>query len=194
MSDRARSTRRDRTADLLLGEWAVLGVLYPQPTHGFAIAAQLVPTAEIGRIWSVSRPLTYRSLDQLVERGFVRHVGDEPGTAGPSRTILAATRMGRARLRAWLLTPVDHLRDLRSELLLKLVLGEHCGVDLTDMLVAQRQRIEAQASVLVVERERSGDVAAMWRYEASQAGIRFLDELARRRERTDLGSSAPQAD
>ena len=24
---------------LLLGEWACLGILYPKPTHGFAIAA-----------------------------------------------------------------------------------------------------------------------------------------------------------
>jgi PadR family transcriptional regulator AphA len=171
----------------------VLGVLYPEPTHGFAIAAQLAPHAEIGRIWSVSRPLTYRSLDQLVDRGLVRHVGDEPG-AGPNRTILEATRTGRARLRTWLRTPVDHLRDLRSELLLKVVLAERCGVDSTDMLGAQRHRIEAQARVLATEREQSGDVVAMWRYGASQAGLRFLDELARRAAQTDLPSGVSQAD
>ena len=182
MSDRDRSIRRDRTADLLLGEWAVLGVLYSAPTHGFAIATQLAPGAEVGRIWSVSRPLVYRSLDQLTTRGFVHQVGDEPGAAGPSRTILAATRTGRARLRTWLQTPVDHLRDLRSELLLKIVLADRCGIDLTEMLVAQRRRIETQAAILATEREQSGDVTAMWRYEASQAGLRFLDELGRRAE------------
>jgi len=175
-------TSRARSTDLLLGEWACLGVLYPAPAHGFAVAAQLTPGSEVGRIWTVSRPLTYRSLDQLAARGLVRNVGDEPGAAGPNRTILAATRSGRAHLRSWLRAPVEHLRDLRSELLLKIVLADRCEIDLIEMLAAQRRRIEAQATALSAEKTSSGDVAALWRYEASQAGLRFLDELHRRDE------------
>ena len=167
--------------DLLLGEWACLGLLYAEPSHGFAIAAQLRPDTEIGRVWSLPRPLTYRSLDQLVERGLVVPVGSEPGDAGPSRTILAATRDGRARLRSWLRTPVEHLRDLRSELLLKIVIADRCGIAIGDMLVAQHDRLRSQAGSL------SGgafgadgsvvDAVALWGYEASQAGLRFLDQL-----------------
>jgi DNA-binding PadR family transcriptional regulator len=127
-----------RRRDLLLGEWACLGVLYERPTHGFAIASMLRPGGELGRVWSLSRALTYRSLDQLVERGLVRSVGEEPGIAGGNRTVLAATRAGRAELRRWLATPVPHLRDLRSELLLKLVVAERCGVDVGGMLERQR--------------------------------------------------------
>ncbi len=79
---RSRVTR----SGLLLGEWACLGLLLDAPAHGFSIAAQLRPDTEIGRIWSLSRPLTYRSLSQLAERGLVRPVGSEPGSAGPNRT------------------------------------------------------------------------------------------------------------
>src|SRR5918993_3025871 len=100
---------------MLLGEWACLGILYQGPTHGFAIAARLRPDGDVGRVWSVTRPLTYRSIDQLVARGFVAPVGSEPGTAGPNRTVLVATRSGRARFRRWAQSPVSHLRDLRSE-------------------------------------------------------------------------------
>jgi len=168
---------------LLLGEWACLGLLYVEPSHGFAVAARLRPDAEIGRIWSVSRPLTYRSLDQLIERGLVEPVGTEAGDAGPNRTILAATRRGRSRLRTWLCTPVEHLRDLRSELLLKIALADLCGVDIDDMLDAQRLRLEAQAATLdVLARGPDGQVidnVALWRFEASQAGLRFLARLAR---------------
>ena len=57
---------------LLLGEWACLGVLYAGPAHGFAVAARLKPAGDVGRVWSLSRPLTYRSLDQLAGRGYVR--------------------------------------------------------------------------------------------------------------------------
>src|ERR1700741_2074207 len=101
---------------LLLGEWACLGILYDGPTHGFAIAARLKPSGDVGRVWSLSRPLTYRSLDQLSARGYIHAVGEEPGIAGGNRTILAATRTGRAQLRKWLAAPVAHMRDLRSEL------------------------------------------------------------------------------
>ncbi|MGZ6983113.1 MAG: PadR family transcriptional regulator, partial [Ilumatobacteraceae bacterium] len=132
---------RTNAQELLLGEWACLGILYTGPTHGFAIAARLKPTGDVGRVWSLSRPLTYRSLDQLATRGYIQAIGEEPGIAGGNRTILAATRTGRAQLRKWLSTPVVHLRDLRSELLLKLVIADLCDIDVAAMLERQRGRI-----------------------------------------------------
>ena len=127
---------RTTAEQLLLGEWACLGILYQGPTHGFAIASRLKPGGDIGRVWSLSRPLTYRSLDQLTQRGHIHPIGEERGIAGGNRTILAATRQGRAALRKWVATPVAHLRDLRSELLLKLVIAEQCGIDVLPMLAA----------------------------------------------------------
>ena len=35
---------RTTAEQLLLGEWACLGILYQGPTHGFAIASRLKPT------------------------------------------------------------------------------------------------------------------------------------------------------
>jgi DNA-binding PadR family transcriptional regulator len=167
--------------ELLLGEWACLGVLYAERAHGFAVAAELRPDQPIGRIWSLSRPLTYRALDQLVERGLVAPVGSEPSTAGPNRIVLAATRRGRARLRTWVRTPVVHLRDLRSELLLKLTLAERCDIDVADMLVEQRRRLDAQAGSLAAAAFDSDgvvvDAVALWRHEVASAAQRFLDRL-----------------
>ncbi len=112
-----RAVSRTDTQQLLLGEWACLGILYQARTHGFAIAARLKPSGDVGRVWSLSRPLTYRSLEQLSARSYIHAVGEEKGLAGGNRTILAATRTGRAQFRKWLHTPVAHLRDVRSELL-----------------------------------------------------------------------------
>jgi PadR family transcriptional regulator AphA len=166
---------------LLLGEWACLGILYPAPTHGFAIAARLKPEGDVGRVWSLSRALTYRSLDQLAIRGYIQPVGEEPGIAGGNRTILAATRTGRAHLRKWLATPVVHLRDLRSELLLKLVLAEGCAIDITHMLELQRTHIAAMAEAIAAQiDEQPGDVVSLWRGESSHAALRFLDRLEAR--------------
>lgn len=164
---------------LLLGEWACLGIVYPAPTHGFAVAARLKPSADIGRVWSLSRPLTYRSLDQLVARGCIQPVGEEPGIAGGNRTILAATRAGRAQLRSWLRSPVEHVRDLRSELLLKLILADVCGVDVEAMLDEQRARV-AELGSRFTEQVRAGgdfDLVASWRSHATDAAVAFLDEV-----------------
>lgn len=165
---------------LLLGEWACLGILYQGPAHGFAVAARLKPTGDVGRVWGLSRPLTYRALDQLTARGYVRSVGEEPGIAGGNRTIRAATRSGRARFRAWATTPVEHLRDLRSELLLKLVLAEGGGIDTATMLERQRRHVGelAQALTGAANSSRDGlDVVALWRSESARAAVRFLDRI-----------------
>lgn len=165
----------DQPRDPLLGEWACLGVLYDRPAHGWAIVKQLRPDGDIGRIWHLSRPLTYRSLDQLTGRGWVEPVGEEPGVAGPNRTILGATRTGRAQFRTWLRTPVAHLRDLRSELLLKLVFADQHGIDITGMLDEQRDIIDEHARALAAT--HSDDVVAIWRTEATRAARRFLDRV-----------------
>lgn len=166
---------RDGDSRLLLGEWACLGILYQGPSHGFAVAARLKPEGDVGRVWSLSRPLTYRSIDQLVAAGLVVPVGEERGLAGGNRTILAATRRGRARFRRWSATPTEHLRDLRSELLLKLVLAEQCGIDVTAMLTAQHDRIIAiVASLAARSSHQPGDVVMLWRRESADAARRFV--------------------
>ncbi len=175
------SVSRTNAQELLLGEWACLGILYPGPTHGFAIAARLKPTGDVGRVWSLSRPLTYRSLDQLSTRGYIHAIGEEPGIAGGNRTILAATRTGRAQLRKWLNTPVAHLRDLRSELLLKLIIADLCDIDVSAMLERQRSHISELADVLREQTTNSTepvDVVALWRSESSEGALRFLDRLS----------------
>ncbi|HUF97372.1 MAG TPA: hypothetical protein VMM60_04525 [Ilumatobacter sp.] len=164
--------------ELLLGEWACLGILYAAPAHGFAIAARLKPDGDVGRVWSLSRALTYRSIDQLVQRGYVQPIGEEPGIAGGNRTIMAATRSGRAQLRKWLGAPVPHLRDLRSELLLKLVIADICGIDVAAMLTRQRGHVEQLAEAIAADlHSHPGDVVALWRSESSFAALRFVDRL-----------------
>jgi len=172
-------TTMERPLDqqLLLGEWACLGILYQGPSHGFAVAKRLRPDGDVGRVWSLSRPLSYRALDQLVQRELVHAVGEERGIAGGNRTVLAVTRRGRARFRDWVATPVAHLRDLRSELLLKLVLAEQCGLDVTSMVAAQQARVAELNAALGPPPSADGDVVALWRYEVSEAARRFVDRL-----------------
>lgn len=160
--------------DLLLGEWACLGILCQGPAHGFAVATQLKPGSDIGRVWSMSRALTYRSIEQLRARDLVAEAGEEPGIAGGNRRILAPTRAGRSAFREWVHTPVDHLRDLRSELLLKILLGRANGLDLSSTITAQLERVTEFIDTL----ERTIDpldAVDRWRMESAIAARRFLE-------------------
>lgn len=166
---------------LLLGEWACLGVLAAGPTHGFAIASRLRPDADLGRIWSLSRPLTYRAIEQLLKAGYVRPVGEEPGIAGGNRTVLAITDTGRHALHEWFQRPVLHLRDLRSELLLKLQLAHALDIETTGMIDTQRCIVtETHRGLQRHMRESPDDIVTRWRLESAEAALRFLDALVTR--------------
>lgn len=169
-------TRSDH--ELLLGEWACLGVLAAAPTHGFAVAQRLRHEGDLGRVWSLSRALTYRALDQLTARGLVEPVGTEVGVAGGQRTVLTATAHGRKRLEEWLSRPVLHLRDLRSELLLKLLLCDVAGQPTRPLLLHQREVLAQMAAAHAEPIDTAAnDVVAVWRHEASRAAVRFVDRL-----------------
>ena len=159
---------------LSLGEHAVLALLAEQPRHGWAIVRELAPGGEIGRIWTLSRPLAYRAIDSLEARRLVRATGTEPGD-GPRRTILAATATGRREVDRWLGEPVGHLRDVRTELLLKLVFGARAGRDRRPLLRAQQRTFRTIFAALEkAANDPSADLVDHWRNENAEAVRRFL--------------------
>ena len=164
--------------NLAPGEWAVLALLCERPAHGWALARQLSPSGELGSIWSLTRPLVYRSLEILEERQLIVPAGIEPGARGPNRTIFRATPAGHAAIGEWLVEPVEHVREGRSLLLLKLVFAQRTCVDPRPMLLAQRDAIEDAISSLEARVRASGGADAIllrFRLESSRAVERFID-------------------
>jgi DNA-binding PadR family transcriptional regulator len=164
-----------RPATLALNEWAVLAVVVEKPRHGYDIASELDRDSEVGRAWRLGRPLVYRALDRLEEAGCVERRRVEPGDAAPQRTVYGATRKGRAALKRWLHQPVDRLRDVRSELLLKLVLLDRLGFDRRPLVKAQQARF---ADVFDGYADPpTDDLVARWRHHLARATSEFLDDL-----------------
>ena len=62
----------------------------------------------------------YQVVKKLVQLGLIAERSTERSDRGPVRTIVAITPAGGRALRRWLEEPVDHVRDVRSMLLLKL--------------------------------------------------------------------------
>ena len=141
--------------------------------HGWAIGTVLAPDGDVGRIWSLSRSLTYRAIDQLVDRRLVSRRGTGAGR-GRERSLLRATAAGRRTAKVWLASPVEHLRDVRSELLLKLALRERSGLSKDELLRAQRDRFASGIESLTAHAD-DGDAVARWRAESARAVRRFLD-------------------
>jgi PadR family transcriptional regulator AphA len=166
--------------NLAPGEWAVLALLSERPAHGWALAAELGPTGELGSVWSLGRPLVYRSIDILAERGLIEPAGHEPGLRGPSRTIYRTTCEGATALVQWLEEPVEHVRDVRSLLLLKLIFAERTGIDPTPMLAAQQAKIREAIATLEERMQASAgseSILLRFRLESTRAVLRFVEGL-----------------
>jgi DNA-binding PadR family transcriptional regulator len=171
---------RAREADeLLLGEWACLAGVAQQPSHGFALAARLAPTGDLGRVWSLSRPLTYRSVEVLAQRGLVEVIGEERGRNGLPRTVYGATEAGREALARWLDEPVVHVRDAPTELLMKLVVLDQMGFDRQQLVDRQLAVLDPLVAPLTAPADdEHADPVRVWREESALATVRFLDRLS----------------
>ncbi len=154
---------------LSLADQACLAIIGEGRTHGWAIVKLLAPEGELGRIWSLNRALTYRAIDRLVEFGLIER------TDAGRRTELRITAAGRRQRHRWLRRPVEHLRDLRTEFLLKLQLCERSSIDTTALITAQRRQLTPAIEALTDR--QPADVVALWRHESAQAAARFLRRL-----------------
>ena len=142
---------RRRPERLTTGEWAVLSLVGEGPTHGFAVARAMAPGGEVGRVWAMRRPLVYRTLEQLEARDLTRIAGTEASATGPPRTLIESTDEGARKVGEWLREPVEHLRDARSELMLKLLFLDRRSADPAPLLEAQRAWLVARESELRAE-------------------------------------------
>jgi len=125
-------------------------------------------------MWSLSRPLTYRALDGLVTKALVTRQGHAAGQ-GRDRVLLAATASGRRVATRWLEAPVEHLRDVRTELLVKLAIRERAGLDAEPLLAAQLALFEPTIAALTSSGPED-DLVDLWRRESARAVRRFLDQ------------------
>jgi PadR family transcriptional regulator AphA len=154
---------------LSLADHVCLAIIADGPTHGWAIVKLLRPDGDVGRIWSLSRPLTYRSIDRLADEGLVQR------SEGGRRAELRATAAGRRVARSFLAQPVDHVRDLRTEFLLKLELAARAAIDPSDLIRRQRDHLGPALRALVSS--DAADPVELWRQESARAAERFLDRI-----------------
>jgi DNA-binding PadR family transcriptional regulator len=166
--------------EMSLPEWLVLTMLSQQSTHGFAVAQLTAADGELGRVWQVPKAVVYRAIGRLLDAGLIVPEGIEPGL-GPQRTVYRAAAEGSEAADRWLHAPVEHVREIRSELLLKLALLDRAGEDPADLLRAQRAVLEPIVEAIEARRARSTGFDATllaWRRANAVAALDFLDMIA----------------
>jgi PadR family transcriptional regulator AphA len=165
--------------ELSLSQWAVLGLIVERRTHGWPVVRELGSGGDLGQVWTVSRGEVYRSLSLLEREQMIESWGEAPGENGPQRTIWRATSRGRTALARWLRTPASHVRDIRSEFLLKLAFLMRAGKP-TNALI--EQQIAALAPIMRAVATPGDDagydfVLAQWRRAQAEAVDGFLKSL-----------------
>jgi len=101
---------------------------------------------------------------------------------GPQRTLYSATPQGHEAVRRWLDTPVEHVREVRSHLLLKLALLDRVGGDPTGLLERQKATLEPIAQAINAENPTSEGFDATllaWRRATTAATMSFLEDVTR---------------
>jgi PadR family transcriptional regulator AphA len=162
---------------LSLTEYAVLGVLAESPSHGFAISRELAPSGPVGRVLTVRRPLTYRALDRLVTLELAQPLHTEPGDGGPKRLVHRITPAGKRRLKRWLGEPVKHVRDMRIEFQLKLILLQRSGSSPLALIERQRRLLEPTLVAIDSLSSDPPDLLELWRRHNAAATDDYLKAL-----------------
>ena len=162
--------------DAQLARNVVLALVVHTPRHGWAIHEELAPTGEIGRAWTLSRQLVYRAIDTLVEDGLVKRATPKDG-GGADKVIISATALGKRANAKWLDTPVTHLRDVRTELVVKIMLREKFGLVLASFIDSQRKVFNPL--IAAINADTSDSPVNVWRKESANAVARYLTQLER---------------
>ena len=134
-------------------EFAVLGLLYGGPMHGYDLHKKLV--SELGQVWHLSQSQAYAILKRLEGQGFVA-AEEIPQEKLPPRQYLHLTENGRERFLEWLeASSGGSARAIRMEFITRLYFLSLHMPERLDPAFA-RQRADAEFHIQRLEAMRAG--------------------------------------
>lgn len=99
-------------------EYALLGLLYGGPAHGYELHKLITDSGGIGMIWGIKISNLYAQLAKLEKSGHIK--GEiQPGEHRPARTEFHLTQSGKLEFESWLRKLVQHPRDIRQEFMVR---------------------------------------------------------------------------
>lgn len=163
-------------------QYALLGLLWTAPGHGYELARQFAPHHVLGDIVHVAPSYIYALLGRLEASELIAGTEQREVVGRPPRRIFRLTASGRAAVLHWSSLPVHHTREMPVDFPLKLFVAQQVGShQLTTLLVAQRALLTAQLTTLRTA-AADGDALQMalrgGRVARTEAALRWVDECA----------------
>ncbi|MEP7215324.1 MAG: PadR family transcriptional regulator [Anaerolineaceae bacterium] len=164
---------------LLAGEYVALGLLALRPMHGYEMICY-IGNEGLDAICPLEQSTLYTYLRNVESRGLVTWTEERVGLRPPRKTYVLSDA-GRVLINEWLRRPVDRMREVRSEFLLKLFF-----LDLLDK-AALSALLKAQTAAceryLVDVREHAqptsfGTLVALSKTSAAEATLSWLQSYA----------------
>ncbi len=115
-------------------EYALLGLLWNGPQHGYELTRAFAPDQELGAICRLEQSQLYAFLKKLERLGYLSAT-QEMQEGRPPRRILALTPAGQAEFRQWVESPVHKPREVRLQFLLKLYFARQFGEETIARLI-----------------------------------------------------------
>jgi PadR family transcriptional regulator AphA len=129
-------------------EYALLGFLYLQPSHGYGLHQQLA--GELGFVWHISQSQTYNILNRLEMQGDVSSTMVEQEKL-PPRQMLQITQKGRERFDKWMDMPTgSSVRAIRLEFITQLYFAQKIAPQKIQFLL-DSQSAEINATIVRLE-------------------------------------------
>jgi PadR family transcriptional regulator AphA len=174
-----------RKSELSAAEYAILGLVYRQPGHGYQIAQEMAPNKGLGLICPLRLSNVYFLLGNLEQSGHIE-VARRQADVYPPKTVFQVTAAGRRAFQSWIRQPLTRLRQVRLDFLLKVYFLRQQGVErilgLLDEQIEFCQRYVSEWKALVQSTEPdSFDCLAMQSRVAAAQGT--LDWLIQYRQR-----------
>lgn len=158
---------------------AILGLLQQKERTGYDLKTSCFDQY-IGHLWPADQAQIYRTLDKLVEQGWITCTVEIQHDR-PNRKVYSVTEAGIAELIRWLQLPKP-LPTVREPLLVQLFFSEHLPNEAIIQLLEQQltARCEKLAECKTIELPTLGDKSAS----REQIMQRLVLELVIRREQT----------
>jgi DNA-binding PadR family transcriptional regulator len=133
-------------------EYALLGFLYGQPSHGYELHQQLA--TELGYVWHVSQSQTYAILKRLETQGFISSTTQEQKKL-PPRQLLQITASGRRRFEQWLKTTSgSSVRAIRLEFITRLYFAQKLFPDMIPVII-EEESANINTTITRLEKDRN---------------------------------------
>ncbi|MEI6665123.1 MAG: PadR family transcriptional regulator [Chloroflexota bacterium] len=172
-------------AALSPAQYAVLGLLQGTPAHGYSLQRTFIQGGDLATVLPLEQASLYAALKELNTHGLIQGVEVREGLR-PPKTVYELTAEGTRVLDLWLKRPVERLRQVRLDFLLKIYFtrkrGKRVVRSLVDAQVAAcheyLSQLEARAAE--IELDDFAYLVVESRTSAARSTLEWLREYRRR--------------